>query len=80
MIDPFRPLFQAHGAAAGDIIPNVADPESARAVMIVGVIIIVATAFWALGGMGAAVWLRLNDARERRFQSLRRGTGNASTR
>lgn len=80
MLEPFSSLFQAHGAVAGDTMPNVADPESARAVMIVGIIIILGTFAWAVGGLGAAVWVRLNDRREKRFHSRRRGTDNASAR
>jgi hypothetical protein len=41
--------------------------------MIVGIIIIVVTAFWAVGGLSAAVWVRLNDSRERRFHAAGRG-------
>ena len=73
-------LFQAHAAVAGDIMPSAADPDSARAVMVVGITIIVANAFWAVGGIGAAVWVRLNDARERRFRSLRREPHSAGER
>ena len=80
MIDPLSPLFQAHAAVAGDIMPNVADPHSARAVMIVGIITIVVTAFWAVGGMGAAVWVRLNDIHEKQLHAAGRGAGNSSAR
>jgi hypothetical protein len=69
MIDPLSPLFQAHDEVAAAMMPNAADPQSALAVTIIGIIIIVATGFWAIGGLSAAVWVRLNDSRERRLHS-----------
>jgi hypothetical protein len=71
VLDPLRPLFETHGTAAAAFVPSVADPASARAVMIVGIIIIVATACWAVGGLSAAVWARWNDGRHIRRRSLR---------
>ena len=78
MIDPLSPLFQAHDEVAAATMPNAADPQSALAVMIVGVIIIVATGFWAIGGLSAAVWVGLKERRERRFQAFRHGTESPS--
>ncbi len=80
MIDPLNPLFQAHDQVTAAIMPNAADPHSALAVMIVGIIIITATAMGSLAGLSAAIWVRLRDMREQRFQSLRRGTDNPSAR
>ena len=74
MIDPLSPLFQAHDEVAAALMPNAADPQSALAVMIIGIIIIVATGFWAIGGLSAAVWVGLKEKRERRFPHFRRGT------
>jgi hypothetical protein len=78
VIDPFSPLFQAHSAVAGDIMPSVADPASAQAVMIVGIIVLAVTAFWAVGGMSAAVWVGLTRRRERGLHSAERGTDKPS--
>lgn len=80
MIDPFSPLFQAHGAVAGDIMPNVADPTSAQGVMIAGIVIILMTALWAVGGLSAAVWVGLKKNRERRSHSAVRAIDNPNAR
>ena len=77
MIDP---LFQAHQTVAADFMPNAADPDSARAVMIFGIIIVVATAVWAVAGLGAAVWVRLANGRDRRLDTGGRGIGSPNGR
>lgn len=74
MIDPLSPLFHSHGhgLTAGSIMPTAADPAASFGLMVVGLIIIIATAAWSLGGLGAAVWTRIDDANERRHQALAR--------
>jgi hypothetical protein len=58
--------------SVGDFMPNAADPGSAQGVMIIGIIIIVATACWVIGALSAAVWVPLNERRERRFHTVGR--------
>jgi hypothetical protein len=73
MIDPLSLLLQqAHAATGGATMHKVPDPGSANAVMIVGIVIIVATTFWAMGGLSAAVWVRLSDLREERRSRRRK--------
>jgi hypothetical protein len=75
VLDPLSPLFQAHSTAhatvAVDMMPNATNPASAQGVMIVGIIIIVATALWVVGALSAAVCVRLNRARDRGFAGRR---------
>jgi hypothetical protein len=73
MLDPFSPLFHAHHSAPStvtvDMMPDAGDPASAHTLMIIGVIIVMATAFWVIGALGAAVGVGLNRRRNRGFRS-----------
>ena len=73
MPNPLYRLFEAPGTTAAAVMPSGADPESARALMIVGAIIIITTALWAAGGLIAAVWVRLNSPLPRQLPSRVRG-------
>ena len=72
MIDPLNPLFQTHDQMAASITPYATDPQSALALMIVGIIIILATGLGSLGGLSAAVWVRLSERRESRLHAAGR--------
>jgi hypothetical protein len=80
MIDPLSPLFHVHAAATGAIMPNAADPAAAQGLMIVGIAIILGTAAWAAGGVGAAIWTALAESRERRLHTFPRSVGKPSAR
>jgi len=79
MID-VTPLVQAHDQMTASLATNAADPNSAIALTIVGMIIIAATALGCLGGLSAAVQLRLSAGRERRLHAAERGRRSPSAR
>jgi hypothetical protein len=73
MLDPFSPLFQSHPAppatVAVDMLPGASSPASEQGLMIAGIVILVVTAFWVFGALGAAVSVRLDRLRDRGFRS-----------
>jgi hypothetical protein len=66
MIDHFSSL-PAAGAVVVDIMPGAPNTDAAGGLMIVGLIIILLTALGAVGGLAAAVGVRLKERRERRI-------------
>jgi hypothetical protein len=78
MLDPLHPLFQGHphGLELGVLTGAAADPDSARALTIAGLIMIAGVAVWSIGGLGAAVWLWFSNLRESRRQRGRSFDGH----
>ena len=71
MIALFGPLLAASSRVVGAVMGSVADPNSERGLMVVGVTIVATMAIWAIGGLAAAVWTQIEAWAERR-QSARR--------
>ena len=73
MIELFRPLVAAPAQTMGAVRSSLADPASADGLMMVGVTIVVVAAIWAVGGLVAAVWTKVETWADRRQSDRRDG-------
>jgi uncharacterized oligopeptide transporter (OPT) family protein len=69
MTNPFGPLYQAPHATAGQVVASGADPAASQWLMIIGAVIIVATAVWTCAALALGAWIAFRELRDRRGQA-----------
>ncbi len=80
MLDPLSPIFAASSGTVAQVTPRAEDPGAVQGLEIFGVILILVTASWALGGVCAAAWVWVSSLRDRDAYQPARRPGRPSRR